>query len=57
MDFLLLVAGSFIAGVVLGVGYRAGAALGKAATRDDDEYIQEMGIIMEHTHGGESDDL
>lgn len=52
-DFLVLIIGTFVLGCVLGVGYKAGMALGEAATRPAEYDGADLDVIMEHTHGGE----
>lgn len=54
-DFLVLIIGTFVLGCVLGVGYKAGMALGEAATRPAEYDGADLDVIMEHTHGGEDE--
>lgn len=55
-DFLVLIIGTFVLGCVLGVGYKAGMALGEAATRPEKYDGADLDVVMEHTHGGDPDD-
>lgn len=50
-DFLVLIIGTFVLGCVLGVGYKAGMALGEAATRPEEYDGTDLDAVMEHTHG------
>lgn len=52
-DFLVLIIGTFVLGCVLGVGYKAGMALGEAPTRQAEYEGADLDVAMEHTHGGE----
>ena len=56
-DFLVLIIGTFVLGCVLGLGYKAGMALGKAATNPCEYHSSDIDIVMDHTHGGEDDDV
>ena len=54
-DFLVLIIGTFVLGCVLGVGYKAGMALGDAATRPAEYDGADLDVVMEHMHGGDPD--
>ena len=50
-NFLVLIIGTFVLGCVLGVGYKAGMALGEAATPPAEYAGADLDVDMEQPHG------